>query len=312
MTIQPIRSNTKTLHPRTDQAPEALPSVQQSAGQPPTDRPIALALGGGGARGVAHIGVIQAFEAAGYRVAEIAGTSAGALYAAGYAFGLSTSEILDLARRAPRVQIFRPWPGRGAIVGHAGLEGWLTGIFGDARIEDCRVPLTIVATRARDGATTYLRTGPIVPAIVASATIPLVFPPVQIDGELLVDGGVSLPVPETAVTGPWPVIAVDLGPGPLQGQQGWPPDLWRRIERWAGRVPGPRLRAGVLACLRQNAHGYRAATGRFIIRPAVNRWEDLAYLKTEAIVRRGHLAAEAFLTDLGHLLHADPLARTAV
>ena len=268
----------------------------------PGERAVALALGGGGARGFAHIGVLQVLEEAGIQVAEIAGTSAGALYAAGYAWGLTTGELLDLARRAPRRRIFRPWPGGGALVGHRALAAWLTDIFGADRIEDCLIPLTVVATRARDGLTVFLRQGPLVPAIVASATIPLLFPPVEIEGEYLVDGGVSLPVPDTALSGRWPVVAVDLGPGPMQVRRARQPGWWPRAEALALRLPGERFRAGVLGSLRQNAMGYRGASARLTIRPAVNPWEDLAYLATNRLVERGRAAAQAFLPEIESLL----------
>ncbi|HEX2173560.1 MAG TPA: patatin-like phospholipase family protein [Dehalococcoidia bacterium] len=284
--------------------PEEYPRLEASAERlsaPVADgvQSIGLALGGGGARGFAHIGVLEVFEASGrWRVAELAGTSAGALYAAGYAFGLTPADLLRHARLAPRHRIFRPRPRAGALIGHQALAEWLTEVFGSARIEDCRIPLTIVATRVRDGATVYLREGPLVRAVVASATIPLVFPPVELDGELLVDGGVSLPVPELALRGPWPRVAVDLGPGPLQRRRLQAPRWWPWAETMALRIPHPHLQAGVLSSLRQNARGYQGASGELIIRPAVGSWEDLAYLKTNALVERGRAAARSFLTTL--------------
>ena len=294
-----------------DQTPAAYPAYPQAelslspnagAQDAPRERAVALALGGGGARGFAHIGVLQVLEEAGIRVAEIAGTSAGALYAAGYAWGLTPADILELARRAPRRRIFRPRPGGGAIVGHRTLATWLADIFGAAQIEECLIPLTVVATRARDGRPVFLRRGPLVPAIVASATIPLVFPPVEIDGEYLVDGGVTLPVPDIALSDRWPVVAVDLGPGPLQVRRVQQPGWWRRAEALAHRLPGERFRAGVLSSLRQNAQGYRGATSQLTIRPAVKPWEDLAYLATNRIVERGRAAAQAFLPEIERLL----------
>lgn len=261
-------------------------------------RPVSLALGGGGARGFAHIGVLEALEASPYQVVEIAGTSAGALYAAGYAIGLRPRDLHEHARQAPRLRIFRPWPGRGALIGHGALTDWLLEIFGDVRIEELPLPLTIVATRARDCQPVLLREGPLVPAVVASATIPLVFPPVEINGDLLVDGGVSLPVPETALSGKHPIIAVDLGPGPMHGPINLPPKARRAVESLVEKVPFAHLRAGILASIRQNSNCYQGAVSRFCIRPAVTSWEDIAYRRVDDIVARGRKAAYSVLVDV--------------
>lgn len=281
-----------------DQPPTRLGARRQGLSPRRPLRPIGLALGGGGARGFAHIGVLEALEASPYQVIEIAGTSAGALYAAGYAFGLRPGDLHEHARQAPRLRIFRPWPGRGALIGHDALTEWLFDIFGDARIEELPLPLTIVATRARDGETVYLREGPLVPAVVASATIPLVFPPVEINGELLVDGGVSLPVPETALSGQHPVIAVDLGPGPMQSAINLPPKVARIIEGAIQGIPFAHLRAGIMASYRQNTCCYQGAVSRFCIRPAVTSWEDIAYGRVDDIVARGRKAAYSVLAEV--------------
>ncbi|MBI3969100.1 MAG: patatin-like phospholipase family protein [Chloroflexi bacterium] len=265
-------------------------------------RAIGLALGGGGARGLTHFGVLQVLEEAGIEVRELAGTSAGAICAAGLAVGHSVEELVELARRAPHFGIFRPRPGNGAIAGATQLDDWLRSILGDARIEACPVPLTVVATRARDGAPVFLREGPLVPAVLASAAIPLIFPPVLIDGEYLVDGGVSCPVPEAALSGRWPAVAVDLGPGPIQRRRYAEPDWWPQLEELASRVPHEPLRAGVLGSLRNCILGYRPAQGRLVIRPAVPRWHELNYFAVDDLVARGRLAALEALPALERLL----------
>jgi NTE family protein len=158
---------------------------------------IALSLGGGGARGYAHIGVIEVLEERGYEIVAVAGTSMGALvgglhaadvlpqYAA-WVGGLTQRDVLRLLDPAVR--------GPSAIRGDKVL-GRVAELLDGARIEDLRIPFTAVATDLLARREVWFQRGPVDAAIRASVALPTIFPPVMLNGRLLVDGGLLNPVP---------------------------------------------------------------------------------------------------------------------
>ena len=188
----------------------------------------ALALGGGGARGLAHIAVIEALDEMGVKPAAIAGTSIGALVGAAYAAGMHGKDI----RRHVIAYAHNPSETtRRLLAARAGtLADLFAGAFGQATQINAEkfcaqflpdaippdfaalaVPLTVVATdlhRRRDAAFTC---GPLMPALAASIAIPGLFRPVNIDGRILVDGGASDPLPFGRLRGTADiVVAVDV------------------------------------------------------------------------------------------------------
>jgi NTE family protein len=199
---------------------------------------VVLALGGGGVRGAAHLGVLRALREAGVPVAGLAGTSAGALAAAAFAFGLPLEPSIvvealsdpGLARleaggavgRTRRLLAALRAP---ALVDGTGLREGLEDLFGGRRLEESPVPLALVAADLSTGEPVALREGPVVEALLASCAVPGVFPPVLLEGRLLVDGGVSEKVPVSAaegLAGPHPVIAVDVSNPAPEGRRGSP------------------------------------------------------------------------------------------
>jgi len=189
-------------------APEP-PPVAKPAPRPPR---IGLALGGGAARGFAHIGVIQVLEEAGIRPALVVGTSAGSLVAALYASGHSGPQMATLALAMDEGAI-TDWsfPGRGLIRGEA-LARYVREQTGGRTIEAMKVPLGIVATDLDSGAAILFQRGDTGIAVRASSAVPAVFQPVRIGNREFVDGGLVSPVPVRFARqmGAELVIAVDI------------------------------------------------------------------------------------------------------
>ena len=173
---------------------------------------IGLALGGGAARGFAHIGVIQVFEEQGIKVDLVAGTSAGSLVAALYASGLSGREMAVLAEGMDEGSI-TDWafPTRGLIRGEA-LARYVREKTGAKQIEQMKLPLGIVATDLSDGSGILFRRGDTGAAVRASSSVPAVFQSVKIGSREYVDGGLVAPVPVRYARqmGAEMVIAVDI------------------------------------------------------------------------------------------------------
>ena len=177
---------------------------------------IGLALGGGAARGFAHIGVIQVLEEAGIRPDLVVGTSAGSLVAALYASGRTGSEMAVLAQNMDESAI-TDWsfPGRGMIRGEA-LARYVRDQTANRTIEQMKLPLGIVATDLDSGAPILFQRGDTGAAVRASSAVPAVFQPVKIGTREYVDGGLVSPVPVRFARqmGAEMVIAVDISTPP--------------------------------------------------------------------------------------------------
>jgi NTE family protein len=173
---------------------------------------VGLALGGGIARGMAHIGVLEVLTQAGIRVDFVAGTSSGALIGAAFCAGRSVAQLKTYASKFRWWKIVRPvWPTRG-FLSFERLERWLIHEIGDQHFDDLKIPLIVVATDLETGRPVVLNQGRIARAIQASCSVPFFVAPVEIDGRLYVDGGISDMVPVSALRemGADYIIAVDI------------------------------------------------------------------------------------------------------
>ncbi len=178
---------------------------------------ITLALGGGGSKGFAHIGVLRVLEAHGFRVRAVAGTSAGAIIGSLYAAGYSPEQITELVESVPARAFQRKPNDKPSLMGLAGVEDMLRRALDERTFEDLPLPFGTVAVDVQKGRVVYLRHGPVVKAVLASSAVPGIFPPIEWDGRLLVDGGVmdNVPVRLARLLAPdVPVVAVSLTPTP--------------------------------------------------------------------------------------------------
>jgi NTE family protein len=179
---------------------------------------IGLALGGGAARGFAHIGVIHILEEAGIKPTLVAGTSAGSLVAAIYASGKTGSQLQRVAETMEEATIADwtlPIFGRGMLRGEA-LARYVNTQVNARLIENMPLPLGIVATDLNSGDSMLFQRGDTGTAVRASSAVPAVFQPVGISGREYVDGGLVSPVPVRAARsmGAELVIAVDISSPP--------------------------------------------------------------------------------------------------
>jgi len=198
-----------------------LPSVYDGTGAPreaaivplKSERPlVGLALGGGGARGFAHIGVIKALEAAGIVPDIVTGSSSGAVIAALYAAGHNGSELEGIALALERSDIvdFALF-GNGWVLGEA-LQAFVNRMVKNRPIERLERPFAVVATAAKSGRMVVFNRGNTGVAVRASSSVPNLFVSPVINGEAFVDGGLASPVPVRVARamGADVVIAVDV------------------------------------------------------------------------------------------------------
>jgi NTE family protein len=157
---------------------------------------IGLVLSGGGARGFAHLGVIQALNEAGIFPDVICGTSAGAIAGVLYADGYSPREILKMTISNSRLHYIRPTVQKDGLLQITGVIRILKNNLRAKTFEELKIPLFVTATDLNNGRVDYFSSGELVNPVVASASIPVLFKPVMIDNKHYVDGGVldNLPI----------------------------------------------------------------------------------------------------------------------
>ncbi|MDI4633858.1 patatin-like phospholipase family protein [Pelomonas sp. V22] len=269
--------------------PVATPTVPAPA-EPVTPKPppkpprIGLALGGGAARGFAHIGVIQVLEEQGIKVDLVAGTSAGSLVAALYASGKSGNEMAQLAETMDEGAI-TDWafPTRGLIRGEA-LARYVREKTGNKLIEQMPLPLGILATELSDGSPILFRTGDTGTAVRASSSVPAVFQPVKIGNREYVDGGLVAPVPVRFARqmGAELVIAVDISS---------PPD-----EKPAGDALHMLLQT--FSIMSRSVNNYELRDADVVVRPGLNGVGSADFSARKRSIQAGREAAQAMLATI--------------
>ncbi|MBD8489398.1 patatin-like phospholipase family protein [Echinicola sp. CAU 1574] len=157
---------------------------------------IGIALSGGGARGIAHLGVLKALEEIGIKPSFVSGTSAGAIVGSLYCSGFGPDEILNIIIKTNYFKFLRPaisWTG---ILKMDTMEQLYRVHLPENSFERLQIPLTVAATELRRGKVVYFSEGELIRPIMASTCIPGMFDPIQIDGRFYIDGGVlnNLPV----------------------------------------------------------------------------------------------------------------------
>ena len=255
------------------------------------ERPrLGLALAGGFARGIAHVGVLRAFVKAGIAIDCVAGTSVGALIGACYCAGVPLEDMQRIASTTSFADFGRWTPSWLGLATNQRMEGYLAKFTHVKRFEDLQVPLAIAATDINAGISVYYTKGLIAPALRGSCAYPGLFVPIQFEGRTLVDGFLTAPVPVEGVLllGADVVVAVYLE---------------------AANVENPRTVADVVSrsfniIQRHGDIAWRQQTD-VIIEPDVRpyAWDD--FTRTAELVAAGEAAGEAAVAEVKTLLSGE-------
>jgi len=279
---------------------------------------VGLALSGGGARGLAHIGVLKALEREGIPVDYLAGTSMGGLIAAGYAAGLSAAymeqEAVRMGRYAQLVRLFDlSLPGAGLVEGKK-IEAYLAQHLGERTFEELEIPLALMAVDLQTGEEVALTEGSLVEAVRATISMPGVFVPVYRDGRVLVDGGVlnNLPADVVRRMGADVVIAVDVSI-PLEHLPPFPDgEAGARLPLAQVSLAIETLRRSLLVmAARIQARKLAQAPPDVLIRPELDCDVTLfgGYNRATEIIAAGERAAEQVLPRIRQYLADRPWLR---
>jgi NTE family protein len=199
-----------------------------AAGQLPG---IGLALGGGFARGFAHLGVLQVLEQNHIPISCIAGTSVGSILGAAYASGAPLARIIATCRTLRFRDIARWRVSRLGLASNHRLGDLIEQVFESRQFEDLRIPLAVVATDLNSGEPVVLTHGSLVDAIRASCAFPGLFEPVEIGTRCLADGGLVAPVPTRAARELGAEFVLGVSVGIQDGHRGTPSNIFQVVTR---------------------------------------------------------------------------------
>jgi len=256
----------------------------------PSVRPgIGLALGGGFARGFAHLGVLRVLQQHHIRISHIAGSSVGSILGAAYASGAPLERIIETCRTLRFRDIARWHVSRLGLASNHRLGALIERVFGSRQFEDLQIPLAVVVTDLSSGEPVVFKQGNLVDAIRASCAFPGLFEPVQIGTRCLADGGLVAPVPTQAARylGAQTVIGVSVGMH--DGHRGAPTNIFQVVSRAVGAAQKHQLELW-------ERHA------DLVLRPDVQflAWDDFA--RADEAIEAGSAAALPALPRIEELL----------
>ncbi|WP_137921882.1 patatin-like phospholipase family protein [Hydrogenophaga sp. 2FB] len=267
--------------------PETPVTVPVLTPEPVTRAPrLGLALGGGAARGFAHVGVIQVLEQNGIRPDFVAGTSVGSMVAAMYASGKTATE-LEATALSMEEAMLTDWAlpifGRGVLRGEA-LTRYVRQAVGGKLLENMKIPLGVLATDLATGQGVLFRRGDAAQAVRASSAVPGVFAPVNITGRDYVDGGLVAPVPvrQARDMGAEVVLAVDISSAP-EGNSA---------------VGSVQVLLQTFAIMGQSINRHELAGADVVVRPALAGVGGADFSARQRSIEAGRAAMQAALPQL--------------
>lgn len=253
---------------------------------------IGLALSGGSALGIAHIGVLQALTDHRIPISCISGTSAGAVVAAAYAFGVPMEEIAERAKNLSWYKLSNFSYSRMGLITTESVGLLIEEIVGKVNIEDAKIPLAIIATDIKNGDRVVFTKGNLAQAVMASVCIPGLFVPMQINGSQLVDGGLveNLPLSPLLSFGADIKIGVNLS-------------KWRAYKK-PENVIGVMLNAMDIMTKKQD--NFHAQSAEILIEPHLEKYSTSDFKKAAELMNVGYRAAVLVMPDIQERLQNKP------
>jgi NTE family protein len=284
------------------EGPASLNSMKRDLHTPqqeaPTLRPgIGLALGGGFARGFAHLGVLQVLEQNHIPISCIAGTSVGSILGAAYASGAPLARIIATCRTLRFRDIGRWHVSRLGLASNHRLGDVIERVFETRQFEDLQIPMAIVATDLNSGKPVVLTHGNLVQAIRASCAFPGLFEPVEMGSRCLVDGGLVAPVPTRAARELGATYVLGVSVGMQDGYQGAPKNIFQVVTR-------------AVAATQKYQFEVWERDADLVLRPDVQSlaWDDFDH--ADEAIAAGVEAARRALPRLQRFLH--PIAERTI
>ncbi|HET9506100.1 MAG TPA: patatin-like phospholipase family protein [Hymenobacter sp.] len=241
----------------------------------PQPTSLSLALSGGGARGIAHLGVLAALDELELPVGALSGASSGGIVGVLYAAGFAPREVLRLLQGTSIPRLTRLAFSRAGLLGMEAVAQLLARYLGPVqRFEDLQIPLTLVATDLEASESVYFSQGELLPPLLGSAAVPIMYRPIAYQGRQLVDGGLlnNLPV-EPLLTLGRPVVGVHCNPLPREAPL---PTLGRVVERT------------LQIALSANVASRKAQCALLVEPPALRGYRPLDFRKADELFEVGY------------------------
>ncbi len=275
---------------------------------------ITLALGGGGAKGNSHIGVIRRLEKEGYTIRSVAGTSFGGLVAVFYASGLTPDEIEEIFTSTDQGNLYARDSNDGpSLLGLSGARKLLDTVLGEKTFDDLKIPCAVTAVDSKTGTEIVISEGHLRDGVLATIAIPGIFPPLHLNSWVLMDGGVLNPVPVSVarmLSPGLPIVAVVLNdpldipvrtyaiPVPSM----LPKQITDRIHRlYVAQAFDIFMRAVDLSSRAVAHYRLEADAPDIIVRPKVSHLEMLDKVVVKDVAMLGEAAVEEILPELKKL-----------
>jgi NTE family protein len=205
--------------------------MEQGSAEPSTPYGIGLALGGGFARGLAHLGVLKVLQENEVPISHIAGSSVGSILGAAYASGAPLGRIISACRALRFRDIARWRVTRLGLASNQRLADLMNRVFASQQFEHLRIPMAVVATDLTTGEPVVFTQGDLVDAIRASCAFPGLFEPVEIGTRCLADGGLVAPVPTRAARQLGAKYVLGISVGMHDGHRGVPTNVFQVVSR---------------------------------------------------------------------------------
>ena len=305
-------------------APAATPPAAQSSASktvPVAKRPaagpaIGLALGGGGARGLAHIVMLEAFDELGIKPSVISGTSIGAIYGAAYASGVPAKDLrahtkvvlsqrfglvrdLFAARSQPLQRMLNPFASRSSILDPQAVLDLVLPKGVKTSFEDLEIALKIVASDFYNQEPVVFTQGPLRQAIAASMALPVIFQPVMFEGRAMIDGGLTNPLPFDLVTNEARIIvAIDVTGAPVLDPKRASPTAFEALFASAFLFENSIVKEKL-----------KASQPDILISAGTSQFQVLDFLKVDEILAAAEPAKERLKAQLERVLSVETLAQ---
>lgn len=265
---------------------------------------IGLALGGGGAKGLAHIGVLKVLEEEKIPIEMIAGTSMGAVIGAIYATGKNSKQTEELALKIGLKGMIKwvdPGLSKMGLIKGKKITDFLKSIIGEIKFADLKIPFACLATDLKKGEKLVIKTGSVVEGVRASTSVVGVFPPVKWGERFLVDGGLINPVPISTLKemGAGFIMAVNLDSREknLRQNSWWERSQSEKIKRLKKLNLLAQIRQGILIS-RDTLKHFDFKEADLIIEPYLKHIKGIDFYRAKECILRGEVAAKKALSKI--------------
>jgi len=278
---------------------------------------VSIALGGGGVKGIVHVGVIRRLQELGISIKAIAGTSVGGIVGAVAAKGFSPDDIEKHILQMNQNELFRfSFSSSPSVLDLSGVASVLVDMLGDSTFEDLEIPFACTAVDLKTDQEVIISSGLLLDAVLGTIAIPGVFPPKELGNALLVDGSILDPVPVALAR--WlaptlPVIAVVLSPT-MEGWTHMPSPRIEDVSNLPQQILDTFSKLKFAQAMNIFTHSIDISSRMLtelrlqidkpevIIRPQIDQYSILAKVDTEEVIRLGELAADEAIDEINRAL----------